>query len=497
MNLVFDIDDTITNETGFMIKYAPKYLKKKYKYDFFVQNPYGENLSEVFGVSKFLEEKGYSKSEIEKEVNEVNSKFWTKYFIKYIFYPLKQDASKIINKLKEKGYKINFVSLRGIKTHNDENNLQKFIRKSIVPFITKIQLKLNRIKYDKLILVEKNEEKLEIARKLNANYVFDDNIEVLKSLDESMIAICIEAPHNIKIDLSQEKIARIPFKADSIEDIIRKSNKQKKLPKFLESKQNEVKELKLYQKVYTELFYKLIRGVGKNQVIKTFKPIVLGEENIPTKKEATVFIGNHRDVKDPLITISFLKNPVHFAALKRMFEYNENIFGPVGKNIGTVATTLFVKSIGALPIARPNNENYIFTNLQTFKYIEDYLNANSSIAIYPEGTLNRNPDQNGNILPLKSLYSFQIAENGKAVVRPISIVWIPKNVKSDNRVIISFLKPIYTNGLKSKEIAEIWKKSVNESIEAINEMIEKMERIETIAIEENQEKSKDIKILKK
>ena len=144
-----------------------------------------------------------------------------------------------------------------------------------------------------------------------------------------------------------------------------------------------IKNLKIYQKIYTETFYKIARKVGKNYVIKHYNPIIFGEENIPKNKEATVFVSNHRNIKDPLIMIALLKNPTHFAALQRMFEYNENMFGPVGKNIGTFFTTVLVHSMGCLPVARPTDENYQLINLQTFKYIDEYLKMGSSIGIFP------------------------------------------------------------------------------------------------------------------
>lgn len=251
-----------------------------------------------------------------------------------------------------------------------------------------------------------------------------------------------------------------------------------------EKKNTKVKRLKVYPRVFTELFYKIIRTFCKGYVMKRYNPIVLGEENLPKEKGANVFIGNHRNIKDPLITIALLKNPTHFIALKRMFNYNDNIWGKVGKNPGTVLTSLFVRSIGALPIARPTEENYRIENLQTFRYIEKYLNEKSAIAIYPEGTLNRHPDKDGNILPLKSNASFQMAERGKAVIRPVAIVWIPNEVGVKNRAIISFLKPIYTDELRGSEISEMWHSAINDAISSMNKMIEEMMKVSKLSSEE-------------
>ena len=116
MNVVFDIDGTITNETEFMLKYAPRYLKKKFNKDFKVVHPNGYDVSEVFGVGEFLTQLGYEKEEVEKKIKNINSGFWNKNFIKYMFYPIKSDAKKIVADLKEKDCKITFASLRGKRT---------------------------------------------------------------------------------------------------------------------------------------------------------------------------------------------------------------------------------------------------------------------------------------------------------------------------------------------------------------------------------------------
>ena len=481
MNLLFDIDDTITNETGFMIQYAPAFLRRQFHQEFSINNPNGYDVSEVFGLQEYFKSLGTAPELVEEYEKKVNSAFWNKHFIKYMFFPIKDDASVIIRGLRAQGHKIHLVSLRGKKDHECESFSQKFIRTQVVSWLTKMQLKKNQIQYDSLILVANNEEKLSIAKKLKAEYVFDDQGTVLENLDESIHAVCIEAPHNLRYEFSNKNVLRIPFQLESINnilncDICEQKNRNSKRKK----QKNKIKNLKIYQRICTESFYKIARVIAKPFILKSFHPIILGEENLPLEKGADVFVSNHRNIMDPLITISIQKNPTHFAALKRMFEYNENFFGPVGKNFGTFITTFFVKSMGALPIARPGDEHYRLTNLQTFQYIHDYLENDSAIAIYPEGTLNREPNKNGNILPLKSNRAFKIAERGKGVIRPIAIVWLPPKNKFRNKVIISILKPIHTEGLCAKEISKIWESSVDKAIDSMNKIIEEMIQINAI-----------------
>lgn len=482
MNIIFDIDDTITKETEFMMKYAPKYLKSKYNLDFKVINPNGYDVAEVFGVEKILKDNNYP-GNIEEEVKKINSSFWNKYFLRYMFYPLKSETKKIIDDLISKGYKINFVSLRGKKTHEVENFKQKFVRKKIVPLLTKLQLKLNGIKYNKIFLVEKNDDKNKLANELNATMIFDDNIDVLEK-SSNIIPVCVETSHNKSFEFKNENVIKIPFTLEAVNNVVgNRKIKQKK----------RIRKIKIYEKMFTENTYVLLRTFSKKKIISKLKPLVIGQENIPSMKGPNIYVSNHRNIKDPIITIAFLKNPTHFAALKRMFDNNENMFGKVGKNIGTYATTIFVKSMGCLPIARPTDQNYKTINISTLAKMKEYLSMNSAVAIYPEGTINRKPDENGNILPLKSDQIFRLSKDGNAIIRPVAIVWVPKEAKIENRVLIAFLKPIYTKGLTTEEISNLWKSSVNNAIDAMNKIMEELIRISKL--NEKQEDSLEIKRL--
>ena len=248
MNVVFDIDDTITKETEFMLKYAPSFLMKKYNIQAKVVNPNGYNVDEVYGIRNILTSRGVKARDLDRETKKIVDSFWNKYFLKYMFYPLKDDTKIITEVLKKKGYKINFVSLRGKKTIDKLNPIEKLVRLGIVPFLTKMQLKLNGIKYDKLYLVESNKDKLRIAEDLNAKMMFDDNVELLESVIHS-IPVCVETPHNVNHAFENRNIRRTKFKVEEVsilaDECIKKSGKGT-------IKSDRFKNLKIYQKVYTE-----------------------------------------------------------------------------------------------------------------------------------------------------------------------------------------------------------------------------------------------------
>ena len=81
MNVVFDIDDTMVDETGFMLKKVPQYLKKcGIKSE--IRNPNGYNLVEVFGLESILRERGEcNREEIIEKSKVIETGFWNRFFL--------------------------------------------------------------------------------------------------------------------------------------------------------------------------------------------------------------------------------------------------------------------------------------------------------------------------------------------------------------------------------------------------------------------------------
>ncbi len=136
MNIVFDIDDTIVDETGFMLKWAPLYLKLKCKFKPVIRNQEGYNLSEVFGLEEVFQKDFAPKGDLDK-VCKIESGFWTSFFVLYILHPVKRDARKMINELKANGNNIYIVSCRGRRAREKETIYKETIRIRIVSFLTK------------------------------------------------------------------------------------------------------------------------------------------------------------------------------------------------------------------------------------------------------------------------------------------------------------------------------------------------------------------------
>ena len=94
-------------------------------------------------------------------------------------------------------------------------------------------------------------------------------------------------------------------------------------------------------------------------------------------------------------------------------------------------------------------------------------------------------------MPLKSDQIFRLAKNSNAIIRPIAIVWVPKSIKIQNRVLIAFLQPIYSKDLSVDDISKCWNNSVNDAIDSMNKIINELEKISNI----NDESSEKIKRL--
>lgn len=150
MNIGIDIDDTITNSSDIFIKYARKYNQIK-KIDYEI------NVNELDQFLAF----GWTDN---------NKKEFIKLYLKKILTEAKtnNNSSKIIKKLKLKGYKIYLISAR-----NDFEmaNMYEF---------TKNWLAKNQILYDYLYINCKN--KLDICMQNKIDIFIDDNYDTCNQI---------------------------------------------------------------------------------------------------------------------------------------------------------------------------------------------------------------------------------------------------------------------------------------------------------------------------
>lgn len=199
---IFDIDDTITYESDFLQKYAPKFLEKENLKSIAVDGK-GYSLDKIYGLRGQLMKRGYSEKEVELEAKRITSKFWESLFIKYNFCKVRPGVRALINELKKNGYQIHMLSLRGKKTKEKDSVIDRGMQSRAVSMITRLMLKMNHIYYDNLKLVRDLKEKLDYIKFYFPEIIFEDQISVLKSIDKRIVRGCISNIHNLDLDLPE------------------------------------------------------------------------------------------------------------------------------------------------------------------------------------------------------------------------------------------------------------------------------------------------------
>ena len=166
MRIGIDIDGTLTDIEKFQLDFGSKFFSE---YNKFIVNPYGYESAEVFNVN-----------------DELDNKFWDKYYIDYLKNePIRRFANEIIKKLKDEGNEIYIITARrGGNTISDEEN----------KVLTKDWLDKNEVKYDKLIFSP--EDKLNICLKNNIDIMVEDKPTNINIISTKIPVICINAEYN-------------------------------------------------------------------------------------------------------------------------------------------------------------------------------------------------------------------------------------------------------------------------------------------------------------
>lgn len=162
------------------------------------------------------------------------------------------------------------------------------------------------------------------------------------------------------------------------------------------------------------------------------KITVIGEENVP-KDTPVLYIGNHRSYFDILLTYSRCPIRTGYIAKKEMLRY------PLLSN--------WMKYLHCLFLDRKD----IKQGLKTILAAAEKVKSGISICIFPEGTRNREPDEE-NLLPFHE-GSFKIATKANCPIIPIALnntaqifeAHTPKVIPC--HVVLEYGKPIYPDQL--------------------------------------------------
>ena len=478
---IFDIDDTIVEETAFMLENAPRFLKKKYNIDAQVVNPNGYDLKEVYDLAQRFRQLGCNSEQAAQKANYVNQEFWNRNFARYCSQPIRKGVKETVELLRSEGYKIVFLSLRG-KRKDGKQTIKERIKLFFVYRLTAAQLHRGKIRADIIRLVKNKEEKLEYIRAMNPNIVFEDRADIVQEISTVAKVFCVNTPHNEKVQFNSNVIRIDSFDMQKVKNAICRADdgepkKQTLLQKRLTHKKC-IRNRDFIPKGLTEFVYSAVCIIGRPIALRKYRPIVIGAENIP-KRGSVVFAGNHRNKLDPVLIGATSPRRIHWGALLRMFQGKENLFNSTTKPIPCHLSAAFITAMGAVPIARKTDTDYLKINMESIRKLCQILIWGGAAGLFPEGTLNRRPEE-CNILPLKSDRVFKMAMDTDSLIIPVSVVWLPEELNVKNKVIISYGMPINSRNKTAHELSELWQEAVNYGIEAAKEMIDKNQEVEKL-----------------
>ena len=183
MNIGIDIDDTISETFETLLPYAQKYTIEDLK-----RKP------EIIMNQDFLDHFYIVKMNGWKEQETIS--FWNKYYgeiLKKV--NIKKFAAEVINKLKQEGNKIYFITARW-DMPND--NIQE---------ITKQWLKKNNVEYDELII--NASDKLQLIKEKNIDVFIDDSFKNCKNIAENSNTKVYMMTSRVNGTFNHEKITRV------------------------------------------------------------------------------------------------------------------------------------------------------------------------------------------------------------------------------------------------------------------------------------------------
>lgn len=138
--------------------------------------------------------------------------------------------------------------------------------------------------------------------------------------------------------------------------------------------------------------------------LRLFYPVkVIGKKNLP-KKKGYVLTCNHFTNMDPVLLDVYLNKKIRFLAKKELFK---------NKFVG-----FFLKRFGGFPVDREK------PGVSSFKFALEVLKKNKILGIFPEGTRNKNIEEEG-LMQLKN-GAIVFASKGESQIVPVVIYKKPK-----------------------------------------------------------------------
>lgn len=173
MNLGLDIDGVLTNIEAFQFKYGIPFFKKEFNKG--VVNECGKDIKQIFGCTEQEEHK-----------------FWGKYLFQYAMTdPIREHAAEYTNWAYKNGHRIYIITSRVFTT-------QKSALGALMRIIVKTWLKMNHVKYDKIVFCDA--DKTKAIKEYGIQYMVEDDPDNIIALKDLTHVICMNAKCNEHIE---------------------------------------------------------------------------------------------------------------------------------------------------------------------------------------------------------------------------------------------------------------------------------------------------------
>lgn len=376
MKVIFDIDGTLTDYNTFVKKTAIPYFTKSYGWN--VVNPNALEIEDVFEIKQRLFQNNENEETI-KQFREIMDRFWISHrFLKFtLLTRFRPHARKVIYDFRKKGYKVECWTSR-------QKSTEKNIVGMLVRIFSTLQFYVNGVitSYKSIHFFRDDVEKLEAILEERPIFIFDDKPVIIEKLNRQKIrVICMAGTHNEKV----ENINRInSFESNYFENTMKKVYGHKNL--------DMMDNLAVSGKFYKNLLRFRYFLLNRNTEIQ-----ILNEHNIVKNVVGgIIYASNHRSTLDPLHIKSYLNKEIHWVALKRFFDGEDNIFNNSKNRILCKITQYCFRQLYFFPIER-KKDNQNANNYMTVKAMNICLRVGVCVGIFPEGTTTRGVEDDFNV----------------------------------------------------------------------------------------------------
>ena len=421
MKIVLDNDATVTNYEEFIDEHAVPYFRNRY--NLAVENPDALEIEDIFNLSSHFPD---------DRVKSMLDSFWISFrFVQYtLLSRFRPGAADTIRR---------FIRQR----HNVEvhTSRAKTCDRSVVGYIARVftigQYWLNGVLLSPshFHFYKSDEEKIEGVVSSRPALIFEDKPYLIKQFAEQGIhVICVSGRHNQSIIESSHVICTNSFR---YKDVL---SKMETLlgNAFLHCANHGAISNHFYNKLFC--FRPIVQLV--------FRPIIINRENIIQTDSSVIYVSNHRSTLDPIILTSVLKEPIHWAALKRFFDAEDSIFNNSKSPILCKTTAWLFHKLAFFPIER-KRDNPSANNYKSIRDMTVFLRAGYKIGIFPEGTTRKPIGHDFGTFDPSFL---ALARKTGAHVQPITVMWI--STPSGKRIVVNFGEAFVVSSRRTEEDME-------------------------------------------